>query len=231
MESRRIKIRTGPDILKWGKSTKGTFLVKEAYYLATRQEREEEVLDWKQIWRNKWWPKVTIFAWLVGKGRILTWDKLQKRGFQGPPRCSLCKQENETQEHLLNSCPYAQHQWDEVRNLFRKSNRDPNDIKQTIFHRGKGKFSCSIVRRIWSLAVGFVIWFLWKERNQRIVRDKNNPPGKMWEKIQKAIRETILAENWEEEEWKTNPEERRILAKLNIEYKMIYPRKERHQRP
>lgn len=160
----------------------------------------------------------------------MTWDKLQKRGFQSPPRCSLCKQENETQDHLLNSCPYAQLQWDEARNLFGKSNRDPNDIKQTIFHWGNDQFSCSIVRRIWSLAIGFVIWFLWKERNQRIFRDKNNPPGKIWEKIQRAIRETILAENWEEEEWNANPKEKRILARLNIEYNMIYPRKERHQR-
>ena len=34
-------------------------------------------------------------------------------------------------------------------------------------------------------------------------------------KTQRAIIETILVENWEEEEWKKNPEERRILAKLN----------------
>ena len=85
LDTRRIKNSTRPDILKWGKATKGTFTVMEAYYLATRREEEEEDKDWKQLWRNKWWPKVIIFAWLVGKGRILTWDKLQKRGFQGPP--------------------------------------------------------------------------------------------------------------------------------------------------
>lgn len=36
LESRKIKIRSGPDILRWGKSTRGTFTVKEAYYLTTR---------------------------------------------------------------------------------------------------------------------------------------------------------------------------------------------------
>lgn len=78
LESRKIKIRPGPDILRWGKSTRGTFTVKEAYYLSTQQEREGETTDWKIIWRNKWWLKVNIFAWLVGKERILTWDKIQK---------------------------------------------------------------------------------------------------------------------------------------------------------
>lgn len=40
MDVRRIKNNTGLDILRWGKSAKGTFTVKEAYYLATWQEGE-----------------------------------------------------------------------------------------------------------------------------------------------------------------------------------------------
>lgn len=78
MESRKIKARLGPDILRWGKSTRGVFTVKEAYYLTTHQEREGETLDWEIIWNSKWWPKIAIFAWLVGKERILTWHKIQK---------------------------------------------------------------------------------------------------------------------------------------------------------
>ena len=62
MESRRIKIRTSLDIIWWGSSAKGTFTVKEAYYLTTHQVQEEEEPGWKQIWKNKWWPKVTLFA-------------------------------------------------------------------------------------------------------------------------------------------------------------------------
>lgn len=33
MKTRKIAIRTGPDILRWGYSTKGTFTIKEAYNL------------------------------------------------------------------------------------------------------------------------------------------------------------------------------------------------------
>eukprot|EP00253_Pinus_taeda_P006547 PITA_06547 len=133
LESRKIKARLGPNILRWGKSTRGAFTVKEAYYLATHQEREEEAIEWEEIWNSKWWPKIAIFIWLVGKERILTWNKIQRRGFLGPPRCSLCKMGIETQEHILNSCSFAQHQWGEIRSPFGKSNRDPSDIKKTIF--------------------------------------------------------------------------------------------------
>eukprot|EP00253_Pinus_taeda_P021074 PITA_21074 len=194
LESRKIKAKLGLDILRWGKSTRGTFTVKEAYYLTTHHKSEEEAVEWEIIWNSKWWPKIAIFVWLVGRERILTWDKIQKRGFLGPPRCNLCKMGIETQEHILNSCPFAQHQWGEIRSLFGKSNRDPSDIKKTIFQWGKGQFSCKVVRRSWNLAIGFVIWLLWKERNRRIFLDKINTPEKIWKGIQNSIRETILAE-------------------------------------
>ena len=112
MDSRRIKTRTELNILRWGRSSRGTFTVKEAYLLKSKQEQEEQLQDWKQLWRNRWWPKVTMFTWLVGRGRILTWDQIQKIGFLGPPRCSLCEQDIETQEHILNSCLVAQQQWE-----------------------------------------------------------------------------------------------------------------------
>eukprot|EP00253_Pinus_taeda_P026566 PITA_26566 len=72
MDLRRIRNRSGEDILRWGKTMRGTFTVKEAYFLITRHNQDEEDQDWKRIWEAKWWPKVTIFAWLVSKGKILT---------------------------------------------------------------------------------------------------------------------------------------------------------------
>lgn len=80
MKSRRISIRIGLDILIWAQSMKGTFTIKEAYHLTTQQGQDESAPIWKQIWQSKWWPKVTLFLWLVGKGHILTWDQLQKLG-------------------------------------------------------------------------------------------------------------------------------------------------------
>lgn len=133
------------------------------------------------------------------------------------------------QEHLLNSCLVAQQQWEEIKNLFGKTNRDPQDIKQTIFQWGKGQFSSPVVRRAWSLAMGFNIWLIWKERNQRIFQDKINPPEMIWKRTQKFIRETILAEAWEQEDWKTTPEEGRILTSLNLEQGMVCPQKQKNQ--
>eukprot|EP00253_Pinus_taeda_P010995 PITA_10995 len=231
VELRRIKTRPGKDILRWGRSMKGTFTVKEAYYLTTSQERENEAMDWKRIWEGKWWPKITIFAWLVSKGWILTWDKIHKRGYYGPLKCSLCNREEENQEHLLNKCPYAGNVWDKIGAFFGKTMRDPSSIGKTIMQWGKGQFQIQVVRRIWNVSIGFVIWFLWKERNRRIFRGQNNQPERTWEEVCKAIKETILSETWEEEDWKMSQEEGRIVAKLNMEFSMIYPRKDKKRNP
>lgn len=102
LDSRKIKKRGGRDILRWGKETKGTFTIKEAYKVKIQQEQGEEEQKWRRIWRNKWWPKIKMFAWLVGRKRILTWDLIQKRGFSGPSRCCLCYSDEEGQEHLFN---------------------------------------------------------------------------------------------------------------------------------
>jgi len=150
VESRKIKVRNGEDILRWGKTMKGTFTVKEAYYLIGQQERAEENTEWKTIWDNKWWPKITLFAWLVAKERILTWNKIQKKGIIGPSRCSLCSTEAESQDHILNNCSYAKHLWTETRNLFSKSKRNPRDIRQTILQWNKENFHCKVVRRAWT---------------------------------------------------------------------------------
>eukprot|EP00253_Pinus_taeda_P033403 PITA_33403 len=168
------------------------------------KERVEINPEWKTIWEGKWWPKIALFAWLVGKERILTWDNIQKRGLLGPSKCSLCNKENETQNHILNNCRYAEKMWTETRKLYGKERRDPRDIKSTIFLWNKEKFNCKVIKRAWDLTVGFTIWFLWKERNRRIFLGKHIDPEETWKGVLRAIKETILAEDCNEEEWKTN---------------------------
>eukprot|EP00253_Pinus_taeda_P007421 PITA_07421 len=202
VDLRKIKSRSGEDILRWGRSMKGMYTVKEAYYLTTKQNREEGDIDWRKIWEGKWWPKITIFVWVVSKGRILTWDKILKRGYHGPSRCSLCSSEIENQEHLLNECTYAESVWEKIKLLFGRTMRDPSSIRNTILQWGTGQFHSKVVRRIWNLAVGFVIWFIWKERNRRIFRSQSSQPERVWEEVSKAIKEIVLSDTWEEEDWK-----------------------------
>eukprot|EP00253_Pinus_taeda_P018004 PITA_18004 len=69
---------------------------------------------------------------------------------------------------------------------------------------------------------GFNVWNLWRERNSRIFKGKSTGPEEIWKRTLKQIKETILAENWADEDWKTTEAEIEILKKLNVEQGMIY---------
>lgn len=152
----------------------------------TNREAGDMTQLWKQIWNSNWWPKVIHFIWMVAKGWILTWDQLQKKGTQGPPRCPLCKQDQETQEHLLNTCTEAKKKWEKVRWLFGKSHRDQQSIKNTIITWVRGQFKSPVVRRASSLTAGLNIWMIWKERNRRISQDREMTQDQLWEKKHRA---------------------------------------------
>jgi hypothetical protein len=60
------------------------------------------------VWRTHAPLKVKIMLWLAIENRILTWDNGMKRGWTGPSRCALCKDDSESVQHLFISCHYAQ---------------------------------------------------------------------------------------------------------------------------
>eukprot|EP00253_Pinus_taeda_P016878 PITA_16878 len=168
VESRKIKARNGRDILRWGNSMKGSFTTKEAYFLTSAQTGNEENPDWRIVWERNWWPKVSIFIWLASKNKILTWDRIQKKGFIGPSRCYLCNSEGETRNHLLINCPFAKTLWINTKRTFGKPENAPREFNEVAFQWNKEIFQCKVVKRAWDLISGFILWMIWKERNRRI---------------------------------------------------------------
>ena len=106
MHRRSIKTTEGLDVLRWGYLEKGMFNIKETYNIRIGSHAEDGE-TWKKLWTLNLWPKVATFARMMVKGRILTGENLRKRGFQGPFRCCLCLQAEETTNHLLDSCPFS----------------------------------------------------------------------------------------------------------------------------
>jgi hypothetical protein len=66
---------------------------------------------WKAIWTSKSIPKIDMFVWTMAHRGILTGENLRRRGWEGPHRCPLCSQEEETTDHLLLSCVYSKEVW------------------------------------------------------------------------------------------------------------------------
>ena len=56
-----------------------------------------------KIWYFNIPLKIKCFVWLTCNKKINTWDILSKNGWIEPNRCSLCKEEAESVEHLFVS--------------------------------------------------------------------------------------------------------------------------------
>lgn len=128
LDQRRILISTREEILQWGNNSKGTFNLKEAYRIIASSPDWQPDPKWHALWTRGTWPKITLFSWLVLHNRALTWKNLQRWGFIRPFRSTLCKNDEETLNQILNTCPTAYALWDDTAFVFKQTdrNRDSN---------------------------------------------------------------------------------------------------------
>eukprot|EP00253_Pinus_taeda_P015841 PITA_15841 len=128
LNQRKIKQSDQQGKLRWCHTPKGMFTMKEAHHLRYTPTQANKDKLWDQVWQPGIWSKVSTFLWLLGKQRILTWDKLQKRSFIGPSRCPNCNLNTETTVHLMDTCPLATQLWEKIDNCNRRSGRRQGDI-------------------------------------------------------------------------------------------------------
>jgi hypothetical protein len=66
---------------------------------------------WKTIWHFPSVPKIDMFSWTLTHKSALTSENLKKKGWEGPSRCPLCKDVEETADHLFIECVYTTEVW------------------------------------------------------------------------------------------------------------------------
>jgi hypothetical protein len=100
-------------MIKWSKNRGNSEYTAKLGYKAKMEKEMERETSW-------WWPvvwklenplKAKIFMWLALENKILTWDNCQKRNMQGPRRCNLCKNNEESLDHLFVNCPFTREVW------------------------------------------------------------------------------------------------------------------------
>lgn len=113
MEQGRLKLDTTPDCLLWSfKNYTGPITAAIAYdcvanhYLASHCAA---LPLHRALWKLRIPEKIRCFIWLLSSNRVLTWDQLKKRGFQGPSLCILCQKNEESVQHLFMDYTYAKH--------------------------------------------------------------------------------------------------------------------------
>jgi hypothetical protein len=95
----------------WGPFS-GPYTIAIGYhYIAIVPHIPPDPAIWKVIWSSKSILKIDIYVWTMTHRGILTSENLRRRAWEGPSRCPLCYQEEETTDHLLLSCIYSKEVW------------------------------------------------------------------------------------------------------------------------
>ena len=84
----------------------------------------------------------------------------------------MCKENNETINHLLDECTVADSIWEKRVSMFKRNHRHKGRPDITIAEWPTKVFKNKIVNSLWELLPGFTIWELWKTRNSQIFENK-----------------------------------------------------------
>ncbi len=105
-----ISLSSSPDSISWRWSNDGLFSAKSAYTFLCFDGIDDRKI--RHLWGLRIPLKLKIFVWPVLRYKLLTADRLAKRGWIGPTICSLCSAGGENLDHLLFLCPYARSVWE-----------------------------------------------------------------------------------------------------------------------
>ena len=155
------------DSVLWRQGRSGRFRVKEAYSLLTRSN--DTGFPSRSIWVARVPTKVAFFAWEATWGKVLTLDRLQRRGVQLPNCCFLCGCEEENVNHILIHCTVVRALWDIVFGLVDVKWVFPETVKE-VLASWRGSFVGKKRKKIWDTIPLCIFWTVWKEMNKLAFR-------------------------------------------------------------
>ena len=88
VELRDYSVNLEDDSDFWKKGEDGLFKIKKAYSVLVNSQGVD--FPHSNVWVDKVPTKIAFFAWEATWGKVLTLDRLQRRGWHLPNRCFLC---------------------------------------------------------------------------------------------------------------------------------------------
>ncbi|XP_071728822.1 uncharacterized protein [Rutidosis leptorrhynchoides] len=161
-----------PDAWRWALSSNSRFNVKDL-----TKAIDEYVISISGIpqetMRNNFVPKkVEIFVWRALKKRLPVKIELDKRGIDlHSVRCPLCDDDLESVDHSLIFCKHSLELWNRVFGWWKLGSFSNYSVGEIL--RGNAPVSMSVVgKKIWQAIEWICGYYIWKNRNNKVFRDK-----------------------------------------------------------
>ena len=182
MAQRFIEKKNGREIWKLD----GGRYRKATVWGEIRQKKEK--ISWHRlVWNPFVVPKHAVITWLAILNRLPTVDRLKAWGIDKDGLCTLCKQEQESRDHLFFECSYSKAVLKKVLQLC-GLNREVLDWKREFawaVQRIKGK---TLITRILKIGWNAYIYCIWKERNSKVFVQTEESAEQILEQIKISVR-------------------------------------------
>lgn len=182
----------------WKHTKSGAYTVRSGYELVNKKRREIQAQPVeepsttslkKEIWSLKTTRKIKHFLWQSLSGFVTSASKLYDRHCATDKTCTRCGAEDETINHILFECPPARQCW-ALSDIPNPPGLFPcMALFSNIDHLLWRAKEHGVPKEILEL-FPWILWFLWKSRNNFIFNGIDTPPH---ETLQLA---TAEAQSW-----------------------------------
>jgi ribonuclease HI len=126
-----------------------------------------QIAGWrKQLWTWDLAYKIKLFTWLVVENKILTWENLQKKGWEGPSVFPLCSRDSEMVFHLFVHCTFTLQLWQILTAAYSVSSPWGGSSITNCFDTWLKK------EKVFNILPSLACWFIWLERNKCIFESR-----------------------------------------------------------
>ncbi|XP_071712823.1 uncharacterized protein [Rutidosis leptorrhynchoides] len=201
-----------PETWSWDLASNGLFSVKKltdiitsaSVHSLTTSSQVSETL------RNNLVPKkVEIFVWRLLKKRIPVRVELDKRGVDlHSTRCPICDDQLESVDHFLFSCNFSFDVWSRIFQWW-GVNLSTNHNSGQILSGTLSSAMSSLGSKIWQAVEWICVYYLWKNRNMKVFKNKHSISPVIVSEIQVMTFDWISGKlkgkkiDWQT--WLTNP--------------------------
>ncbi|KAG7578757.1 Ribonuclease H-like superfamily [Arabidopsis thaliana x Arabidopsis arenosa] len=170
---------TKEDTLGWHFTKSGKYSVKSGYHTAWLDKLETNSSfigpDFNKLkahtWKVQCPPRIRHFLWQILTGCVPVTENLRKRGIDCDTGCARCGALEETVNHTLFQCHPARQVW-ALSQIPTVMGTFPTDSifanLDHLFWRIPSEFD--------SIAFPWIIWYIWKARNEKLFENVDNDP-------------------------------------------------------
>ncbi|XP_071699488.1 uncharacterized protein [Rutidosis leptorrhynchoides] len=162
------------DLWCWNVSSKSIFKTKILSDLINEKLLCSNASTSSGTIRNSLVPKkVEIFVWRVLKGKILILVELDKRGVDlHSVCCPICDNDIESISHSLLSCEKFRNVWLKIFDWWSVP-RPPNLDLRSLLITNSWHLNSDMGKHIWQAVTWTCVYLLWKNRNEKVFKNKD----------------------------------------------------------